>query len=444
MKIYNLLLVLLLFISFPALVTYSQNSEGNHTFKITGNKRIPVYTGTASEMSIEYDSTSTNHLYISEYRKNGFLKTKTRLLFEGEKFNLDKLTDYADKGVLLVDGIQADYREDESLASELLYKEEKLQQQTFYYPNGNKHLLIGGNEKMLNGEYKIWYPNGQLNFSGNYRFNLKNREFQQFDESGVLLKKGIYSGGKLISGEAVVQDITFEKPDQPAKYPGGEEAFNDYLRMKSSELKIVKEINKGEVHSIIMNMTISKTGNIEKIDIYGSPNPNDNEILNAAFGDFSGFLPAKVEDIPVSSALTLNLVYDKYGLQVNITSDISNDNDSDIPLSAEKSDSLMSDVYTNVEVMPQYTGGDYRDFIMRNIRYPIEAAENGIQGKVIVNFVIEANGSLSNIKVVKSVNKFLDAEAKRLVKAMPKWTPGLQKGKPVRVAISVPISFALQ
>jgi len=444
MKIYHLLLVLLLFISFPALLTYSQNPGGNHTFKIIGNKRIPVYTETASEMSVEYDITSTDHLYISEYRKNGFLKTKTRLLFKGEKFNLDKLADYADKGVLLVDGIQADYREDESLASELLYKEEKLQQQTFYYPNGNKQFLIGGNEKMLNGEYKIWYPNGKLNFSGNYRFNLKNREFQQFDESGVLLKKGIYSGGKLISGEAVVQDIIFEKTDQPAKYPGGEEAFNDYLRMKTSELKIVKEINKGEVHSIIINLTISKTGNIEKIDIYGSPNPNDNEILNAAFSDFPGFLPAKVENIPVSSALTLNLVYNKYGLQTNITSDISTENESDIPLSAEKSDSLMSDVYTNVEVMPQYPGGDYRDFIVRNIRYPVEAAENGITGKVIVKFVIEANGSLSNVKVVQSANKFLDAEAKRLVKMMPKWIPGRQDGKTVRVAFSVPVNFVLQ
>ena len=76
-----------------------------------------------------------------------------------------------------------------SLVSELLYKEEKLQQKTFYYPNGNKQMLISGNEKWLNGEFKIWYPNSQLNFSGNYKYNLKDGEFQQIDENGKACKK---------------------------------------------------------------------------------------------------------------------------------------------------------------------------------------------------------------------------------------------------------------
>lgn len=94
----------------------------------------------------------------------------------------------------MVDGILADFREEGSLVSELLYKEEKLMQKTVYYQSGNKQMLVSGNEEMMNGEYKTWYLNSQLNFSGNYKNNLKDGEFQQFDENGRLVKKGVYSG----------------------------------------------------------------------------------------------------------------------------------------------------------------------------------------------------------------------------------------------------------
>lgn len=208
--------------------------------------------------------------------------------------------------------------------------------------------------------------------------------------------------------------------------------------MKTSELKIVKDIGKGVVYSINMNMTISKTGSIEKIDIYGRSNPYDNEILNAAFGNFSGFLPATVEDIPVSSILTLNLIYTNEGLQTEFGSEI--------PPDIEKSDSLMGPPFTVVEEVPEFPGGEtaIRKFLNGTVRYPMEAAERGIQGKVFVKFVIEADGSISNVHVVKAVNKFLDTEAVRVVRKMPRWTLGRQNGKPVRVAYTTPINFVLQ
>lgn len=78
------------------------------------------------------------------------------------------------------------------------------------------------------------------------------------------------------------------------------------------------------------------------------------------------------------------------------------------------------------------------------VKYPMIAQENNIQGKVFVQFVIEKDGSVSDVKVARSVDPSLDKEAIRVVKAMPKWKPGKQRGKPVRVSYTVPINFQLQ
>ena len=72
-----------------------------------------------------------------------------------------------------------------------------------------------------------------------------------------------------------------------------------------------------------------------------------------------------------------------------------------------------------------------------------KAKENGIQGKVFVQFVVWKDGTIKDVKVVKGVHKTLDSEATRVVKAMPKWTPGKQRGKPVRVMFTIPINFTL-
>ena len=186
---------------------YSQEPKNTHTFKIIGSKRIMVYLPAQIEMRVEYDTASIDHLYITEYNPNGFRKTKTRLLFKGEKFNLERISKSIEKGELLMDGIQTDYKDNNSIGSELLYKEEKLQRSTFFYPNGNKQISFFGDEDTLNGQFKMWFPDGQLSFSGNYKNNIKDGEFLQFDQSGTVLKKGIYQEGKLISGVAVNQDV---------------------------------------------------------------------------------------------------------------------------------------------------------------------------------------------------------------------------------------------
>ncbi len=106
-------------------------------------------------------------------------------------------------------------------------------------------------------------------------------------------------------------------------------------------------------------------------------------------------------------------------------------------------DSGESEVFVVVENMPSFPGGNVQKWISKNVKYPVLAMENGIQGKVFVQFVIERDGSITDVKVVRGVDSSLDKEAIRVVKAMPKWTPGKQRGKAVRVSFTLPINFQL-
>ena len=99
-----------------------------------------------------------------------------------------------------------------------------------------------------------------------------------------------------------------------------------------------------------------------------------------------------------------------------------------------------------VEVMPSFPGGQsaLMQYLNSNIKYPVVAQENGVQGRVVVSFVVEKDGSITDVRVVRSVDPSLDREAMRVVKSMPHWIPGKQNGSAVRVKYNVPVSFKLQ
>ncbi len=104
-------------------------------------------------------------------------------------------------------------------------------------------------------------------------------------------------------------------------------------------------------------------------------------------------------------------------------------------------------VFKVVETMPSFPGGDaaLMKYISDNVRYPAIAQENGIQGRAICQFTVEKDGSISDIQIVRSAgDETLDKEAKRVIKSMPKWSPGKQRGKAVRVSYTIPINFRLQ
>ncbi len=103
-------------------------------------------------------------------------------------------------------------------------------------------------------------------------------------------------------------------------------------------------------------------------------------------------------------------------------------------------------VFVVVEDMPEFPGGPQAlmKYLGESIKYPLIAQENGIQGRVICQFVVNKDGSIVDVEVVRSVDPSLDKEAIRVVKAMPKWKPGQQRGKAVRVKYTLPVSFRLQ
>jgi protein TonB len=102
-------------------------------------------------------------------------------------------------------------------------------------------------------------------------------------------------------------------------------------------------------------------------------------------------------------------------------------------------------IFASVENLPEFPGGQdkFIAYLSKTIRYPAVDRENGTQGRVILTFVVERDGSLTDIKVSRSLSPGTDAEAVRALKSSPKWKPGIQNGRPVRVQYSVPVSFAL-
>ncbi len=111
-----------------------------------------------------------------------------------------------------------------------------------------------------------------------------------------------------------------------------------------------------------------------------------------------------------------------------------------------KQEEVTEEIFVVVEKQPEFPGGNtaMMKFLSDNIKYPIIAQENGIQGRVITNFVVERDGSITDVQVVRGVDPSLDKEAVRVIQSMPKWTPGKQRGSTVRVRFTLPVVFRLQ
>lgn len=134
------------------------------------------------------------------------------------------------------------------------------------------------------------------------------------------------------------------------------------------------------------------------------------------------------------------------------TTDFNSEDDADArveiqaPIAPPEEEEEEQVIHIRVEKMPEFPGGQeaLNRYLVRNIKYPLLAQENGIQGRVVCQFVVNSDGSIVDISVVRGVEESLDKEAIRVIKSMPKWTPGRQGGKSVRVKYTLPIRFKLQ
>lgn len=422
MKINVLLFLVLFFFVFQFQEVQSKDEPGTHTFKIVGETRGWDISEQPKEIAVEYDPSSTNHLFITYFGDEGIVTSKKQFTFSGKKFYIMGLVNYLQKKELQLDGLQIEYRKDGSIEKEQIFAKGNLQKETSYYPDGKKLLSYSAENQLMNGEYKMWHQNGQLNFSGNYKNNLKDGEFQEFNDSGVLQKTGIYKGGKLIGGVAIVQDVMYDRPEKPAAYINGDEAFDEYLKKRSANIDGLKTVTKPT--RIDLRFLIDKTGRITDIENISELTAAELSILNEVFKELPTYTPATEEGIPVASIKDLNFILSADGLKRN-----TND-----------------EVFAKPDKMPEFPGGvgALRDFLSSNVRYPKDAQISAVQGKVFVNFIVNGDGTITKVTIARGVHYLLDEEAIRVVQIMPRWIPGQKDGKPVRVSYTVPINFALQ
>lgn len=118
-----------------------------------------------------------------------------------------------------------------------------------------------------------------------------------------------------------------------------------------------------------------------------------------------------------------------------------------VPVAVEEEEPEEQTIFEVVETMPEFPNGGMAglmQYLSKNIKYPTIAQENGTQGRVTVQFVVNKDGSIVDAKVLRGVDPYLDKEAIRVVNSMPKWKPGMQRGKPVRVKYTIPVMFRLQ
>ena len=137
----------------------------------------------------------------------------------------------------------------------------------------------------------------------------------------------------------------------------------------------------------------------------------------------------EVEDIEINAEVEQNEVLEEYVAPEVVEEEV-----------------VEQEIFKIAEEMPAFPGGEAKlmEYVAKNVKYPQIARETGVQGRVYVNFVVEPDGSVSNVSVLRGIGGGCDEEAIRVVKSMPKWKPGKQRGKAVRVSYMLPVNFKLQ
>ena len=150
---------------------------------------------------------------------------------------------------------------------------------------------------------------------------------------------------------------------------------------------------------------------------------------------------------PPQQTTIIEIVEDDIEIEDEIEIDVEADQETKVQvyIPVEEDEEEEAQIFTVVESMPDFPGGDAAriKYLNNNIKYPQMARESGIQGKVFVTFVVEKNGKVTDVKVLRGIGGGCDEEAIRVIKNMPKWVPGKQRGKPVRVQFNLPIIFKL-
>lgn len=229
------------------------------------------------------------------------------------------------------------------------------------------------------------------------------------------------------------QDQVFEVVDVMPQFPGGN---NELMLFLSKNIKYpttaIKDKKQGRV---VAQFVVAKDGSIINPIIKRSVDPElDKEALRL-IGTMPKWTPGKQKGQNVNVRYTIPIVFRLP--QHSVKNQAKNVTRSEVVYDEK------TGVYEVVENMPEFPGGQatLMKYLAANIKYPADAVKDKIQGRVIVQFVVDKTGKIINPKIVRSVNPSLDQEALRVISGMPLWTPGTQKGEKVDVKYTIPVNF---
>lgn len=239
----------------------------------------------------------------------------------------------------------------------------------------------------------------------------------------------------------------FARVDHVPEFPGG---FNAFIKFLSSNIKYPENARKNKVQGrVIITFVVEKDGSLTNIRIArGVEEDIDREairVIQMSPAWKPGIQTGKLVRVAYAVPIAFLLADDKSGeVSENKTGAVVDA--TNVPAYSSNTIGVGDDkVFSAVEQVPGFPGGvkAFSDYLSRNTHYPAKARENNVQGRVIISFVVEKDGTLTDVHVTRGIQDDIDQEALRVIKRSPKWTPGKQNGHLVRVAYSVPITFAL-
>lgn len=230
----------------------------------------------------------------------------------------------------------------------------------------------------------------------------------------------IVSTNKSAEAKSVVDDATvFTVVEEMPTYQGGTEELISYL---SENIKYPAEAKENNIEGkVVVSFVVDTDGSVIDTKVVRSVGGGCDEEAIRVVSSMPNWIPGK------QKGKTVKVSYN-------------------LPIKFALDDTEKEEVFEVVEVMPVFPGGtkELMNYLANNIKYPVEAKKNEVSGRVFVTFVVEKNGSVNDVKILRGIGSGCDVESIRVVSNMPNWTPGTQKGKPVRVQYSLPINFQLQ
>ena len=233
------------------------------------------------------------------------------------------------------------------------------------------------------------------------------------------------------------EDTVYQIVEQMPQYTGGEEAMMKYVAENIKYPQAAKDKNiSGRV---FVGFVIEKDGSVSNVKVVRGIGGGCDEEAARVIKEMPKWKPGMQKGKPVRVNYMMPIFFKLDDGQP--AKSVKKEKASNPDMTPDK-----NGVYQIVEEMPQYPGGEnaLMDYVSKNVVYPKEAQEKGISGRVFVSFIVEKDGSVSNVDVKRGIGGGCDDEAVRVIKAMPKWKPGKMKGKPVRVSYMMPIIFKLQ